>query len=879
VANWYLSSRAYEDITPWGGQQNMLLQSNSFTTTWTATNCTPSQSGTDADPFGGTTAWRLTDNTSVTVTHGVSQGITKAATALRYMFSFYAKAGPTLTRVRASIGDSNSVSPTNGYFATFDLANGFIGAGATIIGAGFTLGQFKIEPVFGQTGWYRCQLSVVSTTGTTLGCAIITDNATGFAGSSSSYTGTTNYILIAGAQLEPALWVAGKYTATTTAAVAQTVSFSATVGMIRRPTDPGWISNSVGVTTIGFATSTGLGAERAYRCTTAGTTAAAEPSAAGGNPWTMKAGATVTDNAAVWTEVTGNESFQAAGSWAPYARLFNLGITNNITVNTLTSFPTAGTGYAVGDILAVTGVTFPADYPIIKVSTVSAGAITAATILDPGAYAAGTSALATTKLTGAGSNTATVTLTTSNYTVPVAGETIYAGNQHCEFAPNLAVTHNLNGTLAAPLVVLSVDQSATGHVPPTSADYLAGGMIAVTGSSVLTLTAAGLELYGISLSSGSATSNTGISLGSGNTALTYARDCKIIQAGSSGGGNTFAGRVILDNTPVRQANAGSSIAVSDLEWKNTAPVLITGGVVPTGGLLSPNATVGTIRIEAVDLSAMSTNRIIASNGPYGSVQLIRCKLPSSALVTVLATGIGPRMDLIQCDSGSLTLRNERYWSQGILTTDTSVIRTGGATDGGTAIAWRVATTANNMRGHPFEIMRSAIYNSTVGSSVNVSIFGVCNIAAPTTGDLWLKADSLSTASSTLGTITTQVPITRLASTPALTADTSAWDTAATARANTTAYSVGNVIKVATNPGRIFICTTAGTSAGSEPGGYASAVDGGSVTDNTAVFRAGYRFKQTVAVTPQNAGLIYAIIKIATASTTGLVWIDPQIVLS
>jgi hypothetical protein len=94
-----------------------------------------------------------------------------------------------------------------------------------------------------------------------------------------------------------------------------------------------------------------------------------------------------------------------------------------------------------------------------------------------------------------------------------------------------------------------------------------------------------------------------------------------------------------------------------------------------------------------------------------------------------------------------------------------------------------------------------------------------------------------------------------------------------ARQNSHTYSVGNFIKLASNPGRIFICTTAGTSASSEPGGYASAVDGGTVTDGTAQFRACWRLKASVSFTPQRKGIIAASVWDALASSTDL-YVDP-----
>ena len=118
----------------------------------------------------------------------------------------------------------------------------------------------------------------------------------------------------------------------------------------------------------------------------------------------------------------------------------------------------------------------------------------------------------------------------------------------------------------------------------------------------------------------------------------------------------------------------------------------------------------------------------------------------------------------------------------------------------------------------------------------------------------------------------------LATGSALTASSAAWD-CATARANSTAYSVGNTIKVSSNTGRLFVCTTAGTSASSLPGGYATAIDGDTITDGGATFKAMWRFKQTITTgTIRWAGLITAYPKVAKASLNGI-YLDPLVTLS
>ncbi len=106
----------------------------------------------------------------------------------------------------------------------------------------------------------------------------------------------------------------------------------------------------------------------------------------------------------------------------------------------------------------------------------------------------------------------------------------------------------------------------------------------------------------------------------------------------------------------------------------------------------------------------------------------------------------------------------------------------------------------------------------------------------------------------------------------------AWDGQAPARVNSASYNVGDVIKVASNPGRLFFCTTAGAAASSEPSGYATAVDGGVVSDGVAaVFRAAVRFKQAITFTPQMIGALSVTAKAAKAAS--IFYVDPLVARS
>ena len=118
-------------------RSNLLLQSNSFDTTWenVGSNETSGQSGYD----GSNNAWLLEVTTS-----GLSKYVKQAVVASGIVtFSCYAKAGTTdFFRLQ--------INGTNTAFGYFDLNNGVSGS---------TLNEIStnIESV-GSSGWYRCSL-------------------------------------------------------------------------------------------------------------------------------------------------------------------------------------------------------------------------------------------------------------------------------------------------------------------------------------------------------------------------------------------------------------------------------------------------------------------------------------------------------------------------------------------------------------------------------------------------------------------------------------------------------------------------------------------------------------------------------------------------
>ncbi len=470
------------------------------------------------------------------------------------------------------------------------------------------------------------------------------------------------------------------------------------------------------------------------------------------------------------------------------------------------------------------------------------------------------------------------------------GTVVYVGDNHAETQAT-QINYTITGTSAIPTYLYCV--LATGTVPPVSADLRATATVTTTGGNSLLLNGPGAYFRGIIFKGGSgAVTNAPNIAGSGHNSMVF-DTCSIRKVGTSAGALIFgvsgAGnrcRVDLINTTLSYGNTGdwTEARFVDFRWSNTSSA-ITGATIPTTlfDMLSNN--VSTVYVEGVDLSAVNSGGTLVgtSAAPTGKYIFKDCKIGGS--VTVAGTPAsqgGAETYVVRSDSGGSNNRAEKYQYAGTSKISTAMVRTGGASDGITAIGWQLVTTANSTPIFPLEAFPIAIWNPTYPSTdVTVTLEGIwSSTVVPTNAEIWFDVEYMGSASSPAGSFKTCGIADGLTAATNLTASTQAWDSMGSARQNSNSVSLGAIRKVASNAGRQFICTTAGTTASSEPGGYATAVDGGSVTDGGAVFRAMVRFKFSVTLTspqPKLPGALYAYVKAAKVSTT--FYIDPLIVLS
>src|SRR4029078_12664558 len=174
---------------------------------------------------------------------------------------------------------------------------------------------------------------------------------------------------------------------------------------------------------------------------------------------------------------------------------------------------------------------------------------------------------------------------------------------------------------------------------------------------------------------------------------------------------------------------------------------VIGSVFPTQ-LLSFNAP-GSWLLEGCDLSALgSGNTLVTGVTPSANsiATLKDCKLGAGVVIAANPTTYGGvETAIVRCDSGDTNYRSERYVFGGTQSVETTVVRTGGASDGTTPIAWKLSTTANAEWEFPLEAPPITIWNEVVGTPITVTLQGIWGGGAvPNNDDIWIDVEYLAT---------------------------------------------------------------------------------------------------------------------------------------
>lgn len=376
-------------------------------------------------------------------------------------------------------------------------------------------------------------------------------------------------------------------------------------------------------------------------------------------------------------------------------------------------------------------------------------------------------------------------------TAMAAGDRLFVSNNHAESVA-AEITIAFPGTLANPCQVICVSDLAA---PPTASATTAA--VETTGTSNITINGS-IYCYGVAynVAVGAGAVNATLILGAYNTVnniLQRYDTCNFkvsatgtgakIFPGGGGGSNNNTNRIIFNNCGVTFSSATTGFRpVCDFEW-NGGSVLV--GTALTGSLFQSSVSAGRyskVTLSGVDLSnaGAGCNLFLAGTSPtYGSVR--NCKLPAAwtgSLVSGTMT-VGEGYTMHNSDNADTNYRIWEEFYAGSRKSETTLVRTGGASDGTTPLSWRLATSARAV--YPANLLDSPeIYSEwieTVGVAKTITVEILHDSTTNLKDDeIWLDVQYLGTTGFPLGVFANDAKANVLAAAADQTVSTATWTT-------------------------------------------------------------------------------------------------------
>lgn len=370
----------------------------------------------------------------------------------------------------------------------------------------------------------------------------------------------------------------------------------------------------------------------------------------------------------------------------------------------------------------------------------------------------------------------------------VAGDTAYVSQSHAQTAA-VSITIDTNGTVASPTKIIAGNDAAD---PPTA---VATASVLVTSGSIGIKDSA--YIYGIAFEAQASIALNDV----GGHVQKYENCAFSTQNNSTNRITTGVNAASADpltvwrNCTVKFANAAQRIVSNNgfLKWEGGS--IASGSTALTTCLLEPNGSTrpGKIEVCGVDLSNMGSacNLVNVAGSGGGTVDLVNCKLPSgwTGNLTTGTFAPGTRVRMHNCDSGDT---NYRLWEKdyaGSIKSETTIVRTGGASDGTTSHSLKMESNANAE--YPVVVLESPkiVQRVTTGShTVSVEILhdATTNL---TDADIWIDVQYLGADGYPLGAFITDAKADVLATAADQADSSAAWTTTGLTNPNSQKLSV------------------------------------------------------------------------------------------
>lgn len=375
-----------------------------------------------------------------------------------------------------------------------------------------------------------------------------------------------------------------------------------------------------------------------------------------------------------------------------------------------------------------------------------------------------------------------------------AGDVVYVSDNHSESTAS-ALSFAWAGTATSPTRVLCGDDAAE---PPTALATTA--IVAATGANSITFITSAVGYvyyYGLTFRAGSGASSSSGFL-SGGVCVWEGCGIEIVTTAASqytnlASGSSAFGRAV--NCAFKFAAATQGLAVSS--GGNLSIIdgsIASGGTSPTSFLIGAAANGAKVQVSGFDFSnADAAINMSDQAGTNITVKFIDCKLPASWSGSLHSgtPAVGAVFEMFNCDSGDTNYRYRRATQCGTMQEETTIIRTGGASDGTTGLSYKMVSNANAE--YPMltldspEIVR---WNDTTGSSITATIEFVHDSATALKDDeVWMEVRYLGTSGTPLALFVNDCKADVLAAAADQTDSSETWTTTGMANPNTRKMSV------------------------------------------------------------------------------------------
>lgn len=536
---------------------------------------------------------------------------------------------------------------------------------------------------------------------------------------------------------------------------------TSTVGWSAVPVWPGALTPvSAGTWCRQLATPT-VGNERCFVCVVAGTTGAAEP------VWVVTRGADSAanvDGTVKWMECTG-----MAG---PCGDLTNCPLDTTVKSATVT----------LGEVIQNTAGTF--------LFACTTGGTTSAT---PPTWNTTTGATTTWNSSSVWTCIGPVSSYTTAFKYPharlanayaatwgAAGNKFALASNHAE-TQSTGITILSPGTAALPCQIYCISSSTTLASPTTATT----ASISTTGASTFTFNDKYAFYYGVNFNAGSGNNTANLLVGQATSTALYFEQCSLNLTSTGSASILGIGQNITSSDSIITLTGcaltfGSTAQSFSLNTGFGSFTMIGGSIAATGSVPVTLIKGQTGRssfclLRDVDLSAITGTIFLLSNSSqFGYFELQNCKLGSGVTIASGA-GAGPGSLYVKSHNSDSAATNYRYFYSaygGVIQQETTIVRTGGATDGTTPLSWNITTSANAQFTQPFVSEEIAQWNDNSGSAKNATCYLTSNTSL-TNALIWMEIEYPSSSGSPLGS-TVNTRVVPLGTPAALTSDSSTW---------------------------------------------------------------------------------------------------------